>query len=171
MEVEEFKVLVKTMKAVYTDPKFIPDKDAFDVWYSLLKDLDYQTASAAIGRHICSNKFPPTIADIRSLTSDNKHINDNEAEEAWVLVYKAIGNSIYNSVEEFNRLPYLAQKAVGGATNLRELAIADEESVLCEKGRFIRQYNAIQKREKELDSMPESVKQLILSNQPKGIEG
>ena len=30
MEREEFKILVKAMKAVYAQPTFIPDKDAFD---------------------------------------------------------------------------------------------------------------------------------------------
>ena len=45
MEREEFKILVKAMKAVYAQPTFIPDKDAFDVWYGLLQDLPYEQAN------------------------------------------------------------------------------------------------------------------------------
>ena len=41
---EEFAVLVKAMKAVYSSENFIADKDAFDVWYGLLKDLPYEQA-------------------------------------------------------------------------------------------------------------------------------
>lgn len=39
MEREQFKVLVKAMKAVYAQPTFIPDQDAFNVWFALLGDL------------------------------------------------------------------------------------------------------------------------------------
>lgn len=38
MEREQFKVLVKAMKAVYAQPTFIPDQDAFNVWFALLGD-------------------------------------------------------------------------------------------------------------------------------------
>ena len=45
---EEFKTLVKGMKAVYAQPTFIPDQDAFNVWFELLKDIPYQQANVAI---------------------------------------------------------------------------------------------------------------------------
>ena len=170
MTSEEFGQLALLLKASYSGQNFLSDKETIRVWFELLKDMDFNTCKNAVMRHISTSKFPPTIADIRCVASENKHINDNEAEEAWVLVYKAIGNSIYNSVEEYNKLPKLVQKTVGGSENLRELAIADEESVLCEKGRFIKQYNAMKKREIELDSMPDSVRQLITANQVRGIE-
>ena len=48
MDREQFSILVKAMKAVYSDPKFIADKDAFDVWYELLKDLPYMVCQTAI---------------------------------------------------------------------------------------------------------------------------
>ena len=32
MERDEFKILVKSMKAVYAQPTFLPDQDAFNVW-------------------------------------------------------------------------------------------------------------------------------------------
>ena len=42
---EEWAVLVKAMKAVYTSPSFLPDQNAFDTWYGLLKDIDYKLLS------------------------------------------------------------------------------------------------------------------------------
>ncbi len=65
MTKEEFKILCKIMKAVYPQPTFLPDAYAFKVWYELLEDLDYTVAQAAIEKYILTNKFPPTIADIR----------------------------------------------------------------------------------------------------------
>ena len=70
MEREEFKILVKAMKAVYAQPTFIPDKDAFDVWYGLLQDLPYEQANLAIQKYMTSERFPPTIADIRTKATE-----------------------------------------------------------------------------------------------------
>lgn len=51
MEREQFKVLVKAMKAVYAQPTFIPDQDAFNVWFALLGDLPYKQAELAVQKH------------------------------------------------------------------------------------------------------------------------
>ena len=44
---EEFSIIVKGLKDVYTQQTFIPDKDAFNVWYELLKDIDYANCNMA----------------------------------------------------------------------------------------------------------------------------
>lgn len=171
MEREEFKILVKAMKATYPDPKFIPDKDAFDVWFDFLKDMDYKTLSNALGRHICTSKFPPTIADLREQALKN-NTDAMNGEQAWALVFKAVENSNYNSQEEFDKLPPIVQKSIGSPANLRELALMPTETVnSVEKSHFLRTYDAEVRREREFNQMPESVRNLIANNQPKGIEG
>lgn len=54
MEREQFKVLVKAMKAVYAQPTFIPDQDAFNVWFALLGDLPYKQAELAVQKHMAN---------------------------------------------------------------------------------------------------------------------
>ena len=39
MSFEEFKKLVKGMKAVYTSQSFLPDAESVKIWYQLLKDI------------------------------------------------------------------------------------------------------------------------------------
>ena len=73
MKREEFLILAKGMKAVWTDPKFLPDKDAFDVWFEMLKDLPYREASIGLKDYMQTSKFPPTIADIRERANREKH--------------------------------------------------------------------------------------------------
>ena len=72
MTKDQFKILVKAMKAVYTNPGFIPDNDAFDVWYSMLKDLDYALASRAVQMHMQTEETPPTVAGIRKQSAKLK---------------------------------------------------------------------------------------------------
>ena len=66
MEREEFKILVKAMKAVYAQPTFIPDKDAFDVWYGLLQDLPYEQAKMCIRDRITRERSS-CARDIRAI--------------------------------------------------------------------------------------------------------
>ena len=147
---EEFGTLVKGMKAVYAQATFIPDQDAFDVWYALLQDLDYTRASMAAQRHMMTEKFPPTISDIRSGAVEVSAPTEMTEMEAWSRVYKAICDLRYDEPEkEFNRLPELCRIAIGTPANLRELATMDTETVMSvEQSHFLRNYRAAAERKK-----------------------
>ena len=169
---EEFKLIVKGMKAIYTKPDFIPDQDAFNVWYMLLADLDYKNASIATQMHMRSSTFEPKPADI--IEQYNKLLKREELTEmeAWSLVSKALRNGINGAEEEFNKLPPLAQKAVGSPSQLRFWATSDEgsiESVV--QSNFMRTYRTECKRQREFDKLPNDVKQLITNTNQQLLEG
>lgn len=164
MDRERFKVLVKAMKATYPQDTFIPDKDAFDVWYSMLQDLPYEVCSLAIQKYIMTRKFPPTIADIREMATEamQRDLMPISELEAWAIVKKAISNSGYNSVEEFNKLPEVCQIAVGNPSNLREWAMMNTEQVdTIEQSHFIKSYRSAAMRMSEDARLPDKVKALI----------
>lgn len=162
MDREKFSILVKAMKAVYSDPKFIADKDAFNVWYELLKDIPYDLCQAAIHKYMTTNKFPPTIADVRQLATEIVTPETMNEGEAWSLVYKAICNSAYNSQAEFDKLPKECQKAVGNAAILREWASLNMDEVnTVIQSNFMRSYKVEVKRLQEYKQLPESTKDVI----------
>lgn len=161
---DNFKILVKAMKAVYSSENFIADKDAFDVWFELLKDLPYEQANLAIQKYMTSEKFPPTIADIRTKATEIITPAEESMSElqAWALVQKALRNSGSNSEEEFAKLPEACQRAVGTAANLKEWALMDSDQVATiEQSHFIRNYRTSVQRMKEEARLPENVKMLI----------
>lgn len=170
MEREEFKTLVKAMKAVYVQPTFIPDQDAFNVWYGLLKDLSYKQVNIAVQKHMLTERFPPTIADLREKSNEviEKQLEEMSELEAWSLVRKAIGNSGYHSEEEFQKLPEACKIAVGTASNLREWALMDSDQVeTVEQSHFIRNYRTAVKRLSEEKKIPESLRKLIAAEREK----
>lgn len=65
MNKQEFKEVMEGLKSLYGDK--IPDMNGFarEVWYECLSDMDFEKAKKAIINHIKSNKFSPTVADIR----------------------------------------------------------------------------------------------------------
>lgn len=171
MERDEFKILVKGMKAVYAQPTFLPDKDAFDVWYELLKDIPYKVANVAIQKYMLTEKFPPTIADIREKASSLMTADTSISElEAWALVRKAIGRSGYHAEEEFAKLPKAIQRAVGNPANLREWSMMETKTVeTVEQSHFISTYRTVVKRMNEDAKLPTSVKNLIEAMKPESI--
>ena len=146
MTKEEFKVIVKALKAVYSTPTFIPDKDAFNVWYELLKDLPYTEVSTAAQNYMATQTKIPTIADIRKEVVDlqikvytaGKGILSEG--EAWGLVAKALTRSIYYYNEEFAKLPPEVQRAVGSAMNLHDIAASNDTNLGVEESLFSRRY-------------------------------
>lgn len=162
MERSEFAILVKAMKAVYSDPKFIADQDAFNVWYELLKDIPYNLCQVAIHKYISTNKFPPTIADLRQIVTGLSSPEKMNEGEAWALVYRAICNSAYNAGAEFEKLPPECQKAVGNPAILKEWASLDMSEVnTVIQSNFMRSYKVECKRSQEYDALPNDVRETI----------
>ena len=61
----EFKKLADAMKTYYPAAGLLPNKMAMQLWYEELKDVSYEVASVALRKHVSTNKFPPTIAELR----------------------------------------------------------------------------------------------------------
>ena len=161
MEREEFKVLVKGMKAVYADAKFIADKDAFDVWYGLLKDLDYNKASAAIQKHMMTSKYPPTIADIREQCVSLSQERPLDELEAWSMVRRALRNCGYNFEEEYNKLPTLVQRAIGSPGQLFQWATDEEYNDSVASSHFMRSYRAVAQSANSYSKLNDDIRQKI----------
>ncbi len=67
----------------------------------------------AIQKYMTSERFPPTIADIRTKATEIIAPAEESMSElqAWALVQRALRNSGYNSEEEFAKLPEACQKS------------------------------------------------------------
>ena len=145
MTKDEFKILVKGMKSIYSDPKFIADQFAFDMWYGVLKDLPYEVASMATQEYIQTEKFPPMPADIRRYAQKMTapKTQDMTEIEAWGLVRKALSNGYYGADEEFKKLPKLIQETLGSPARLREMSQVETSEVeTVEASLFMRNYRA-----------------------------
>ena len=161
---KEFMVIVKGLKAVYTDPKFLADNDAIDVWFGLLCDLPYQVLSTAAQKYMMQEQYPPTIAGLRKKAAEiTAPVHEDMSElEAWSLVRKALSNSGYNAEAEFGKLPELCQKAIGNPANLREMALMDTETVnSVEQSHFIRNYRTALDRKRADAQIAPSIIEII----------
>ena len=159
MKREEFKILVKAMKAVYTKPDFIPDADAFNVWYSLLQDLSYMQAQVAIQRHMTESKFPPTIADIREKAEIVSIDAPKDWSDGWEEVLKAIRK--YGRYREDEALENMSEVTKRAVQRLGFQEICNSENITADRANFRMIYEQIQERERKEARMPAYLKELI----------
>jgi hypothetical protein len=162
MNKEEFAKIVKGLKSVYTEPTFIPDQYAFDVWYALLKDLDYQTVSKGTQKYMMSSRYTPKPSDIREHCMEFMQEPELNEMEAWSLVSKALRNGYYGAEQEFEKLPPLVQRAVGQPSNLRQWATTDIDSIEnVIQSNFQRTYRAVLNSNKDKQKLNSNLRQQL----------
>lgn len=163
MTKDEFKILCKGMKAVYTQSTFLPDADAFKVWYSLLQDLDYTIAQAAIQKYMLTNEFPPTIADIRKNAVSVQAGDKKTWSEGWEEVMKAIGNfGSYREEEALESMSEITRKAVK-KLGFRNICLS--ENITADRANFRTIYEQMAENEYTAKQIPLNLSKLIESIQ------
>lgn len=159
---EEFKVLTKGMKAVYTQPTFIPDADAFNVWYELLKDLDYMQVSVAIKKHMQSCKFPPTIADLRENSAELTHGEVNDWSAGWADTCRMISKyGSYNPEKALAELDPITRTVVR-RMGFKELCMS--ENPVADRANFRIIYDNEANRRREAAKISEDVRTALGSS-------
>lgn len=172
MTKEEILKVVKVITSTYPNlyKSMLADdlQNMIYIWYEILKEYEYNVVQMALKSYIANDVkgFPPApgqiVAHIRSLQKVNNKEQAMNGIEAWGLVFKALGNSLYNAEEQFNKLPALVQKAVGSPAILKEWAsLGTNEIQTVTHSNFLRIYNSVVKREEELDCIPSDIKQAI----------
>lgn len=162
-ETETAKLLM-TIQTFY--PNFQVENKNFAVkaWHTILEDIDYGLMQKALKSYITTdtNGFAPSVGQLLDKLYFIQNTQELNEMEAWSLVSKALRNGYYGSVDEFNKLPLLVQKAVGSPDNLRNWSQTDVNSIEnVVQSNFIKTYRTIVKRESEINKMPVDVQALI----------
>lgn len=135
-----------------------------NLWARAFVDDAYAVVSAAVMSHIVSdpNRFMPPIGVIKAKIADMLKPDEMTEQEAWGLVAKALKNSTYGAEEEFAKLPPAVQRAVGGASQLRDWAMMDTETVQSVvASNFQRSYRVTSQRGRDWEKLPSGVKQFV----------
>lgn len=161
---EEFKLLARGLKAAYPGQNFLPDKYSMRLWYRLLSDVDYKRAQAAAMTHICTKKFPPTIAEFREACTEVASGDARSWLEGWGLVQKLISRYGYmrpdEAKAELERYDPIAARVV---ENMGWQKLCESENAVADRANFRQVYEIYSARNKELSVLPEEVRGMIES--------
>lgn len=170
MNLVETAKLMAVLETAY--PMFYAKKtqqereDAIRLWAEMFADEPGEVVAMAVKALIKSrvSTFPPGIGEITEKIQQITQPEQMTEMEAWNHVVRAVGNSNYNSADEFKKLPEVIQRLVGAPSQLREWAAMDSEtfnSVVASN--FQRSYKARAKKEQEYLTLPSSVKSFMAS--------
>ena len=132
MDMKETKRILADITAMY--PSFIKDRDPRVlslVWQQVFANTPYPLVNQALYAFFSTDVkgFPPTPGALNAFIRKTQQLNAPSEDEAWIKVYKAISRGLYNSREEFDKLPPDIRKIVGSPRMLYEWAQMDRSEV------------------------------------------
>ena len=139
-------------------------QETVTLWAEMFAAEEFAVVKAAVKAHIASDTkgYPPHIGAIKEAIRKITQPDEMSEMEAWNCVARALRNSNYNSVKEFERLPSVVRRIVGAPSQLREWAMMDSDTVQSVvQSNFMRSYRVRAQSEREYLALPESVRELM----------
>lgn len=167
MDMKETKRILAAITAIY--PSFIKDRDPAvlsQVWQQVFVNTPYPLVNQALNAFIATDVkgFPPTPGALNAFIRKAQQLNGPTEDDAWIKVYKAISRGLYNSREEFDKLPPDIQKIVGSPRMLFEWAHMDSDDVnKVIAAHFKHSWRARQELKQELLLIPENPSDPLLT--------
>lgn len=145
-------------------------KNAVALWEMMFADDDNNLVLMAIKMHLSTNKFPPTIADIRECMA-KATTQEVNSEDAWGKVCRAI--RMYGYANKEKAIEYLGDE-LGGFTEKfgwRDLCMSENQ--MADRAHFIKLWDARSKNNQKTAMLTSDVKEKmqVLSNNTKMIGG
>jgi len=126
------------------------DKFLSEQWYKMLSDLTDAQFKYAIEVIVKTQKFAPTISEIREKAVEYNHQSDLTPEEAWAIVYTDIrAKGYYNEPHYEDWKLEAAKNAIGWQT----LCDMTEDSKSAIRAHFMRIYSSLKQREKTTEAI------------------
>lgn len=162
MDKSEFSVFASALRTYYSKENLLPNAQAMELWFRQLQDIPYQVAEAVLNKWVATNKWSPSIAEIRELATEIQCGKLPDWGEAWEETCKAIRRfGFYRPQEGLESLSPLTRETVNrlGWNNL-----CLSENATADRANFRQCYEIVAKREHENNvlSLPlqETLKQL-----------
>lgn len=161
---DEVKKILIVIENTFNTFKVENKTQTIDVWYSFLKEIPYEVIDYALKAYIATSgsAFAPSIAQLITMARKPQELTKVDEVSAWRLVRNAIRRSLYYFDEEYAKLPEEVQKVVGEPSQLRDWSMLESETIdSVIQSNFTKRYQAMQKRQTEIEALPESVRGLI----------
>lgn len=161
-EVAKMFFMVKaTYPRMFKDFGETETNNFIDAWCMVFNDIPAEQGYAGLKTYLSTETsgFPPSPGQIKDciyrMTPD---AIPNEMS-AWSLVVKAVRNSNYNSVGEFDKLPQIVRRVVRDPARLREWANMDAATFqTVEQSNFMRCYRAEVENERVVNRIPQDLR-------------
>lgn len=159
MDKKEFALFASALRTYYSKENLLPNSQAMELWFRQLMDIPYPVAEATLNKWVATNKWSPSIAEIRELAAEIQNGKLPDWGEAWEETCKAISRyGYYRPKEALASLSPLTRKTVErlGFTNL-----CMSENPTADRANFRQCYEIVAKREQEAQVLSLPLQQII----------
>lgn len=156
---KEFGLFASALRTYYPREKILPNEQAMELWYNQLQDLPYNIAELTLNKWVATNKWSPSIADIREQAASITSKPITDWGEAWESVLSAVHRyGSYNEVEALESMDELTRRCV---KRLGFLNICMSENIATERANFRMIYEQLEARAKQDNQIPLQLKEMI----------
>lgn len=159
MDKQEFGLFAMALKTYFPRENLLPNQQAMELWYRELSDIPYPVAEAALRQWVATNKWSPSIAEIRELTATIQHGDQMTWGESWEKALNAVRRyGSYNKQAALDSLDPLTRKCV---ENIGYMDLCMSENIMVERAHFQKIFDVYAKRELTDKRLPQSLVQAI----------
>lgn len=155
MNKAEFKNIAFAISTAYPNSSLFQSVESAEFWYKLLQDIDYDIAQNAVTEHISTNKFPPSIAEIREKCTKRYGKGIPDWGTAWESVLKAIRK--YGWPEELKALESMDELTRKCVKRLGYQNLCGSENFMADRANFRMLYEELSSEVKTDQQLQESV--------------
>lgn len=155
----EFAVFSAALKTYYPREGLLPNEQAMELWYQRLSDIPAKVAEAALNMWVTTNKWSPSIADIREEATKIMKGEVPDWGEAWHNVNKVIRKyGSYNPKAALEELDDLTRECV---KRLGYIDLCRSTDIVAARANFRIIYGQLANRKQLEAQMPPALKELV----------
>lgn len=154
MDRSEFMKVVVVIRSVYQKDDFLKDEASASVWYSMLKDLTYEQIVTAVQKHALTNKWPPSIAELREHTVDIK-TDRKDWSEGWGEVLKAVRRHGYMNEREALESMSEVTREIVKRLGWQQICQSELDELTAIRANFRMAYENMESAERENAQLPD----------------
>lgn len=157
----EFAAWVSALQTYFPRFNLLPNAEAIELWYRELGEMPFDLLSAALRKWVNTERFPPSIAELREICAEIVQGKPPEWGDGWQEVTKAIAR--YGIHQESKALESLSPLTRQAASRIgwRDICLSENPEAL--RAQFRQVYEICQKREIEDRQLPPALKEAIAS--------
>lgn len=163
MDKKEFAQFAMALKTYFPREQLLPNNQAMELWFRMLQDIDYKIAEIALTKWVATNKWSPSIAEIRSMAAEITVGSISDWGEGWEQVLTAIRKyGMYQVDEAMNSFDEITREA---CKRLGFQNICMSENINQDRANFRMIYEQLAERQKADNQIPAKLRVMIGSVQ------
>ena len=145
MDKKQFATFAMALRTYYPREQLLPNNQAMELWFRELQDIPFEVAEIALRKWVSTNKWSPSIAEIREMTSGIVHGDPMSWGESWEKALNAVRKfGSYNKREALDSLDPLTRKCV---ESIGYMELCMSENIMVERAHYQKIFEIYSKRE------------------------